>query len=155
MKKLSRDQFSQARNFLLTQARTFELAWFEHLFEGVSVEKTLLGLAQFQNLDGGFGIALEPDMRSPSSSALATEIGLRTLVELDASSDHPMVVSVVCYVLNSLNLDTKTWRVVPLDVNEYPHAPWWHDELGSLANTFDDYKVIPRARHPGITAPLP
>lgn len=151
MKILSRDQFSKARNYLKTQARHLELALFEYRFEGLPADHALLTLSQYQNSDGGFGKALEPDMRSPSSSALATEIGLRTLVDLGATYDHSLVSSAVCYLLNSLNQATKTWRVVPLDVNEYPHAPWWHDESGSLAKTFDSFKIIPRA---GILASL-
>ncbi len=151
MKKLSRDQYIKARNYMVTQARSLEAALFAHNFMGASAGNTLKELAQFQTEDGGFGKALEPDMRSPSSSALATEIGLRTLVKLGASSDHPLVLSAVCFLLNALDPDTKTWRVVPLDVNEYPHAPWWHDESGSLAKTFDNFKIIPRA---GILAVL-
>jgi hypothetical protein len=67
------------------------------------------------------------------------------------SSNHPLVKSAVYFLVQSLDQKTKTWRVVPLDVNEYPHAPWWHDEDGSLARTFDDFLVIPRA---GILASL-
>ncbi len=47
--------------------------------------------------------------------------------------------------------ETRVWRVLPYDANDHPHAPWWHDEAGSLARTFDDFLVIPRA---GILAGL-
>jgi hypothetical protein len=39
----------------------------------------------------------------------------------------------------------KVWRVIPLDANAHPHAPWWHDEGHSLARTFNDFLIIPRA----------
>jgi hypothetical protein len=45
----------------------------------------------------------------------------------------------------TLDRRTLTWRVVPRDANDYPHAPWWHDEDGSLPRTFDDFQIIPRA----------
>ena len=151
MKKLTQEQFERARTYLKTQARPTERTLFEHSFENGSVEAVLTHLEKFQNTDGGFGNALEPDMRSPSSSALATEIGLGIMAELGVSSDHIMVRGAVGYALDSLDEDTKTWRVAPLDVNEHPHASWWHDAEGSLARTFDNYLVTPRA---GIIAYL-
>ena len=70
MKKLSREAFNQAREFLKTQARPLDRALFEVRFEGASVEHVVDELAAFQNKDGGFGHALEPDLRTPTSSAL-------------------------------------------------------------------------------------
>lgn len=151
MKKLSKKHFDLARNYLNAQARPLDLALFNYHFESGSVEKVLFELMPFQNSDGGFGRALEPDIRSPSSSALATEIGLRILVELGVEAQNSLVMSAISYLLNTLDPKTNTWRVTPRDVNQYPHAPWWHDEAGSLADTFDDFKIIPRA---GILAAL-
>lgn len=151
MKYLTQIQFDRARSWLKTYARPLERSIFEHGFEAGSVKAVYAELDRFQNPDGGFGRALEPDIRSPTSSALATEIGLRILTELGTPSDHPLVRGAVGYVLESIDPETLTWRVAPLDVNEHPHAPWWHDEDGSLARTFDDYLVIPRG---GILAYL-
>jgi hypothetical protein len=151
MNKLTQAKYERARNYLKKGARCLEREIFEHHFEGGSAEAVLTHLAEFQNLDGGFGNALEPDLRSPSSSALATEYGLRTMVEYGVRSDHAMVRAAVTYVLDTMDEATSTWRVAPLDVNKHPHAPWWHDSEGSLARTFDDFLVIPRA---GIIAQL-
>ena len=151
MLQLSREHFDSARSFMNNQARSLERALFQHRFENAPADAILVELADFQNPDGGFGRALEPDMRSPSSSALATEIGLRTFVELGVPSKHPMVRAALDYLQNSIDHDKKTWRVAPLDVNKYPHAPWWHDDGTSLSRTFGDYKIIPRA---GILASL-
>jgi hypothetical protein len=151
MIKLSKDGFNRARDFLRLWARPLDWANFELKFEGGSVEAVLRELGKFQNPDGGFGRALEPDVRTPSSSALCTEMGLRYLAEQDIPADHPMVRDAVKYLLARFDADTQVWRVIPEDANEYPHAPWWHDEAGSLARTFDDFLVIPRA---GILASL-
>jgi hypothetical protein len=129
----------------MTQARALERALFVHRFEGVAVEDVLAELARFQNEDGGFGHALEPDMRTPSSSALATGIGLRMLRELGCPAEHPMVRQAVAYLLATYDEQAQVWPVVPPDANEYPHAPWWHDEDGSLARLFDGFRIIPRA----------
>jgi hypothetical protein len=150
MKRLSREAFDRVRQFLKTQARPLDRAMFEYLFETASVESVIAELAHFQNEDGGFGRGLEPDLRTPSSSALATGIGLRMLEELRCSTDHPMVRKAVSYLLATFDHQTKVWRVVPHDTNAFPHAPWWHDEDGSLARTFDDFLIIPRAEIVGL-----
>jgi hypothetical protein len=150
MKKLNPKSFNQARHFLKTQARPLDRALFEHRFESAPAATVLSELAPFQNADGGFGGALEPDLRSPSSSALATGIGLRLLKEVGCSSDHPMVHRAVDYLLATFDPQNHVWRVAPHDVNEHPHAGWWHDEGGSLARTFDGFRVIPRAELVGL-----
>jgi len=150
MKRLSREAFDRARRFLKTQARPLDRAIFEHRFEGGSAESVIAGLAHFQNEDGGFGRALEPDLRTPGSSALATGIGLRTLKELQCAADHPMVRRAVRYLLSTFDDQAGVWRVVPHDTNSFPHAPWWHDEDDSLASLFDGFRIIPRAEIVGL-----
>jgi hypothetical protein len=78
-------------------------------------------------------------------------MGLRYLAEMETSADHPMVKTAVKYLLDSFDAEALVWRVIPADANNYPHAPWWHEEEGSLARTFDDFLVTPRA---GILALL-
>ena len=41
---------------------------------------------RFQNDDGGFGRALEPDFRLPASSAIATAVGFQYLREAGVAS---------------------------------------------------------------------
>jgi hypothetical protein len=150
MKQLSREGFGRARQFLKTQARPLERTLFEHRFEAALAEPVITELARFQNKDWGLGQALEPDLRTPSSSALATGIALRTLKELGRDADQPMVQGAVHWLLNAYNPVTRVWRVVPRDTNDHPHAGWWHDERGSLARTFDRFLVIPRAELVGL-----
>lgn len=150
MKKLSREAFDRARDFIKAQARPLDRALFAHRFEGASADLVTVELARFQNDDDGFGHALEPDMRTPTSSALATEIGLRTLGELGCAADHPMVAGAARFLFETIDPQTKVWRVIPSDANAHPHAPWWHDEDGSLARTFDDFLIIPRASVVGL-----
>lgn len=150
MKQLSREAFGRARDYIKTQARPLDRALFEYRFEEASADLVAAELARFQNDDGGFGHALEPDLRTPASSALATEIGLRALQELGCASDHPMVAGAVRFLLETIDPETKVWRIIPLNANAHPHAPWWRDEDGSLARTFDDFLIIPRASVVGL-----
>lgn len=150
MKQLAPEAFDRARHFLKTQARPLYRALFEYRFEGGPAEIVTAELARFQNKNGGFGQALEPDLRTPTSSALATGIGLRILKEVGCDADHAMVRWSIHWLLNDFNPLTNVWRVAPRDANEYPHAGWWHDDAGSLARTFDDFVVIPRAELVGL-----
>ncbi len=150
MKKLSPEQFRGARHVLSTVARPLDRALFEHRFEDASMDRVIRQLASYQNEDGGFGHALEPDVRTPSSSALATGISLHTLKELGCLARHPMVTRGVEYLLEEFDAEEQVWRAVPRDANDHPHAPWWHDEDGSLERTFDRFLIMPRARLVGL-----
>ena len=146
MKTLKHDSYVRARQFLKSKARPVDRALFEYRFEGGSADKVVSTLVAYQNDDGGFGRALEPDLRSPSSSADATGIALSIFKEISTATESLMLQKTVHFLLATLHPERSTWRVAPQDVNQYPHAPWWHDEEGSLERTFDGYRVIPRAK---------
>ena len=60
-------------------ARLLERSLFAHLFGRGSSQAILSALRAYRNLDGGFGHALEPDVRAPDSMPLHTELALRAL----------------------------------------------------------------------------
>ena len=150
MRRLSRGAFDRARRFIQEEARPLERALLAFRFEHGRCQDVLEQLTQFANEDGGFGHALEPDVRTPSSSALATALALGTLEEIDCPADDPLVRRAVGWVVSTHDAKTQVWRVVPTDANDYAHAPWWHDEDGSLARTFGDFMIIPRALLVGL-----
>lgn len=144
MKMLTKGQYEAARDFLKSNSRNVDCALFEFRFENGDSGAVIEALQPYQNLDGGFGQALEPDLRSPSSSGLATAHALETLCEVGCDERSLVIRNVIQYLLETYDPDSKTWAVAPVDVNEYPHAPWWHDEAGSLSKLFNGYQVIPR-----------
>ena len=146
MRRLSCEAFDLTRKYLSAESRSLDYALFEYRFEDAPASRVTEALTAFQNPDGGFGHALEPDVRTPSSSALATGIALSILKEVRQPAQDSMVVNAVGYLRRTLDQERRVWRAVPEDVNEHPHAPWWHDEDGSLARTFDDFLVMPRAQ---------
>jgi hypothetical protein len=150
MRKLSPAAYQQARKFIQAQARPLDRALFEYRFERGTLERVTVELAKFRNEDGGFGHALEPDLRTPSSSALATGIALQILKMLHCPPGHPLVQDAVTYLLDTYDDKQQVWRPVPGDTHAYPHAIWWHDEAGSLAQTFDGFRIIPRAEIVGL-----
>ncbi len=146
MKQLSREAFARARAYLAAQARPLEQALLAHRFEGAPAEAVTAELVYFRNDDGGFGHALDPDLRLPASSALATADALHLLAELGCPAEHPLVRGAVQCLRAAYDEGAGVWRVVPPEANASPHAPWWHDDGASLARTFDGYRVIPRTR---------
>lgn len=150
MQRLDSDAFSRARHFLATQGRPVDRAIFEHQFSAGPADAVIRTLSEYQNADGGFGHALESDVRTPASSALATSIGLRILADLGVSADHPSVSRAVGYLRDTLDESEHVWRIIAPDSNDFPHAPWWHDEDGSVKVAFGGFRVNPRAELVGL-----
>jgi hypothetical protein len=145
MRSLSAEAFGRAKNYLMTSGRPLEQARFRYLFDGGPLDEVAVALVAYQNPDGGYGHALEPDARTPTSGALATSVGLGVLRDVGATDEHEQVRAAVGYLLGSLDPEVKVWRIIPEDANDYPHAPWWADENDSLRQGFGAYEVNPRA----------
>lgn len=123
--QLSRQAFARARAFLHERARPLERALFVHEFEGAPAARVVEELARFANADGGFGRALEPDLRLPDSSALATSQALRTLAELGQPAEHPLVRGALAWLVERFEPGIAAWRSVPPQVDQHPHAGHW------------------------------
>ena len=141
MTRLSKIQQGKAEQFIRTSARPLEQRMYSYFFEKGNREDVLSELSKYQNADGGFGNALEPDMRIADSSALTSSIGLRILRELQVSYEHDIVGDVIIYLLDTYDAARNVWQVVPSTTNDAPHAPWmgYDDKLperwgGFLAN---------------------
>nr|HMN27151.1 hypothetical protein [Caldilineaceae bacterium] len=70
MQQLTSKGFAAAQRYLSQFGRPLDQERFHLFFAGGSAQAVLAELAKFQNEDGGFGHALEPDMRAAASSAL-------------------------------------------------------------------------------------
>lgn len=82
MKKLSKDKFREARNFILTNARMIERRLFQYHFENDGPEGVFHAVYAYRNADGGFGHGMEPDTASPESQPLFSIMALETLDEV-------------------------------------------------------------------------
>lgn len=122
--------FDRASEFLQKNARPLEKALFEFHFSGEgSTEKVIFELAKFQNEDGGFGRALEPDLRATHSSALASSFALPILAEVNTDPNHTIVKDHSRYLLNTLDSELKRWEIITLETQESAHAPWWNGDV--------------------------
>ena len=141
---LSRQRFITARTFVDRQARPLERQLLAYHLDSGSREGVLAELARFGNLDGGFGQALEPDLRYAGSSALATSVGLQILRDLQAPPEEPLVRGAIGYLVDTYDAASDVWPLIPPAANEAPHAPWWViDE--ALPERFGQYLANPRA----------
>ena len=141
---LSQADMERAGGFIFTSARTLEQARFAYYFRGGAAEAVYAELARYQNPDGGFGHALEPDLRLPESSALATTVGLQILRDLATPEAHPLVQGALRYLLTTYDADLQRWPIIPPAAREAPHAPWW-DYDDELPQRFGHFLANPRA----------
>ncbi|WP_054958471.1 hypothetical protein [Paenibacillus dakarensis] len=133
MKQLSKIDFNKAREFIKSKARPLEKALFEYEFETGSFQSVIDALLQYQNNDGGFGNALEPDLRCPESSVLATTVALQILdgKVLD-DNVKSMVRQTIDYLLHTYNEKRNGWDIIPREAEHSPRAVWW--DYGAFRN---------------------
>lgn len=115
----------RAQDFIWRNARLLDRQRFRFLFAGGLGEAVLTALSAYQNADGGFGNALEPDMRSPDSQPVACEVALQVLDEAGIDGD---LVQDLCDFLDTITTEEGGVPFVLPSVRAYPHAPWWETD---------------------------
>src|ERR1700761_6521944 len=93
------------------------------LFPGGAPARVGAAFAAYRNGDGGFGHALEPDLRTAASQPAAVEMALR-LMDITDTWDTALVTS-ACDWLTAVAPDDGGATFVEASVSEAPHAPWW------------------------------
>lgn len=76
-------------------------------------------LSAYQNDDGGFGQAIEPDFRVPDSSVTATTIAFNYLIEHNASSESEIVRKGIEYLVSTYLLENSSWPPVCKEIIKY------------------------------------
>lgn len=114
-----------ARMFILSNARLLERHLFACLFAGGSQSKVIAALEAYRNEDGGFGNALEPDKRTPSSQPIDQEMALRVLDDADFETD---IVQSICNFLTTISTPEGGVPFTLPTVRDAPRAPWWDTE---------------------------
>ncbi len=109
------------------------------LFEDGLAEPVLEALRGYRNADGGFGHALEPDLRCPGSQPAPTLQALGVLNEAGAAG-HEMARDARAWIVSIAERDGGIPFVLP-GFEDYPHAPWWSPQPGSFL-TFDLAAVL-------------
>jgi hypothetical protein len=142
--KLDPAAFARARAFMREAARPLERALFARAFEGGGAAAVREALAAFRNDDGGFGRALEPDLRMPGSSVLATAKALGVLQRIEAPADDPFVSGAIGWLVRAFDPALAAWRSVPPEAEAWPHADHWKWALHADGRRWP-VGVLPRA----------
>jgi hypothetical protein len=121
-----------AKQFLAANARVLDRRRFARLFEGGDAMPITDALRAYRNDDGGFGHALEPDLRAPDSQPGAAELALRTMNEADAW-DAQLVTGACDWLERHAPREGGAIAVGP-SAEAWPHAPWWRPEQGLPAS---------------------
>lgn len=116
-----RRMIERARTFLWHHARVLEQRRFEFLFDGGPAEPVVAAVLAYRNADGGYGHALEPDGRGPTSQPLHT----RTALELFAEVGAPEHALSACDFLSSITNSDGGVPNALATAAEHPRAPWW------------------------------
>jgi hypothetical protein len=115
----------QAETFILNNARLLERRLFTYLFGNGSKQHVIAALRAYQNEDGGFGNALEPDKRTSTSQPIDQEVALRVLD--DVGFDADIALSVCDFLETITTADGGVPFVLP-SVRDAPRAPWWNTD---------------------------
>ena len=126
MEMLTQSRFAHAQSFMKMGARALEKALFEYEFEGGSAASVLEQLSRYQNQDGGFH-GLEPDIRTPVSSAISTSIAFQILDKLNGEGEYEEIArNAIQYLIHTYRQDRKGWDIIPREADESPRAIWWN-----------------------------
>jgi hypothetical protein len=111
-----------AEQFVLANARLLDRHRLAVLLHAAPVAPVLDALRAYRNADGGFGHALEPDVRAPESEPSSTLHALDVLAEVEALDD-PMASGAAAWIATIAEPDGGVPFVLPTAMAR-PHAPF-------------------------------
>jgi hypothetical protein len=120
-----------AQDFLWKNARLIDRRRFAFHFLNEPADLVISALQAYQNHDGGFGNALEPDKRDPHSQPVDVEVAFNLLDEIDQMGNPEVQRALVVPACDFLASVTTAEGGVPFALptaRDYPHAPWWYTE---------------------------
>jgi hypothetical protein len=113
---------ARAERFVWLTARVLEQRRFALHFLGGSADAVEAALGAYHNEDGGYGHALEPDLRGPSSEPLHVAHALRVLEEIGRCAGRPS--DDVCRFLTAVSTREGGLPAARAAGHDYPSAPW-------------------------------
>jgi len=117
------DVLERAAEFTWKNARLLDRRRFAYHFEGGPAAAIVTALRAYQNDDGGFGHALEADLRAPTSTPIFVEIALHALAE--SGAHEPELLARVVAFLSSVSSPEGTVACAVPAALEYPRAAHW------------------------------
>lgn len=122
---MSTNILESAETFIWNNARLLERQLFSFHFRSEERQPIIAALSAYQNEDGGFGNALEPDKRTPSSQPIDQEFALRILDDVGFAA---AIAERICDFLMSITTNEGGVPFVLPSVRDAPRADWWDTE---------------------------
>lgn len=119
-----------AENFIWSAARLLDRHRYAMLFANGPSEAVVEALRGYRNSNGGFGHALEPDLRCPASQPAPTLYALEILNEARAAEGE-LARGARRWIAQIAEPDGGIPSVLA-GFEGYPHAPWFQAEPGSM-----------------------
>ncbi|WDV54953.1 hypothetical protein PV963_33660 [Streptomyces coeruleorubidus] len=113
---------ARAERFVWLTARVLEQRLFAHHFLGGAADPVETALDAYRNEDGGYGHALEPDLRGPVSQPLHTAHALRVLDAVGRCAGQR--VERMCRYLTSVSTADGALPAIHPSQRGYPTAPF-------------------------------
>ncbi|OKK04920.1 hypothetical protein AMK26_16775 [Streptomyces sp. CB03234] len=113
---------SRAEHFIWLTARVLEQRRFAYHFLGGGADSVEAALTAYLNEDGGYGHALEPDLRGPVSQPLHTAHALRVLDSIGRCGG--LRVDRVCRYLTGVTTHDGALPALHPSIRGYPVAPF-------------------------------
>jgi hypothetical protein len=136
--------FARAERYIWTTARVLEQRRFEVVFKDGDPARVREALDAYRTADGGYGYALEPDGRGPTSQPPHIWTALETLADAGLSED-------VCDHLMTMTAPDGGVPVALPSLADWPHAPWWEiGTEGTLLATSLLYQHLRDVDHPWV-----
>jgi hypothetical protein len=123
-----------AEGFIYANARLLDRHRLAVLLHRASATPVVETLRAYRNDDGGFGHALEPDVRAPNSETTAALHGLEVLVEVGRTKES-MVGDVAGWVARVAEADGGVPFLLPT-ATAFPRGPWMVPGAGGSHLTF-------------------
>ncbi len=123
MRSIDENQFKKIKEFIFKNGRLLERKLFSFFFENGSKDAVIKTLMAYQNLDGGFGNGIEPDLLCPVSSAIGAETAMYYFDLLD-DTDNEMVEQLFNWIIKEQN-DEGYIQHPPKNMYNYPFQKWW------------------------------
>ncbi|MFD1531505.1 hypothetical protein [Pseudonocardia aurantiaca] len=117
--------FISASESIRREGRLLERRLFATLFEGAAPTGVIDALRGYQNPDGGFAHALEPDKLCPASLPIDVEVACQALV--DAGTTDEQMVQQACDWLQSVAAPDGAVALSFPIMEQYPRAEHWSE----------------------------
>lgn len=123
MRTIDENQIEKIKEFIFKNGRLLERRLFSFFFENGDRGDAVKALMAYQNLDGGFGNGIEPDLLCPDSTAIGAETSMYYL-DLLEYTDKDITDQLFSWIIKEQN-EEGFINHPPKNMNNYPFQEWW------------------------------